>query len=344
MKTRYIFIVSILFLTGFVLVSCDPNDQRTREPVLDEYIQYQNGGLERLQKYFKALNAASVSFEQVYEYESGNDLKLEVKKSRKLQHQTIGDIEDVSKVLLREILYNLYTPETFTQLFIVFKNTPDVEEKEIEFVYKIEDELNTVYGNESTEIYSAYEHLEKAKSSLANYEDRKAMYHLNQAILLDYYLEEALVLRADLHMKNERFYDAMYDFTELINIDSTNSDYYLGSGIAHLETEYYNDAITQLKKCILHSTDNRNPEPYLHRGKAYFYNGQYYNAKKDLTKALGLEPELAEAYFFRGKVHTENGDREEACDDYENAAKYGYEDSELREQNAACYFMNLNKN
>ena len=49
-----------------------------------------------------------VRFEQVYEYESGNDLKLEVKKSRKLQHMTSEEIENVSKVLLREILYNLY--------------------------------------------------------------------------------------------------------------------------------------------------------------------------------------------------------------------------------------------
>jgi tetratricopeptide (TPR) repeat protein len=64
---------------------------------------------------------------------------------------------------------------------------------------------------------------------------------------------------------------------------------------------------------------------YLNRGLAYNQLGQYDKAIADCTKAIELEPDLADAYYNRAIAHRKNGDRVKADADHVSAKQLGYE-------------------
>ncbi len=63
---------------------------------------------------------------------------------------------------------------------------------------------------------------------------------------------------------------------------------------------------------------------YCNRGEAKIQLKQYKEALEDLNKAIALEPESAEAIYFRGMVKEKSGDIEAAVKDYEMARTLGF--------------------
>ena len=58
---------------------------------------------------------------------------------------------------------------------------------------------------------------------------------------------------------------------------------------------------------------------YLMRGKISMIIGDYSSAFKDFDTAVNLDPNNGLAFFYRGRCHQLNLEREEAIADYQNA-------------------------
>ena len=48
---------------------------------------------------------------------------------------------------------------------------------------------------------------------------------------------------------------------------------------------------------------------------------------QDFDRAIRINPQYADAYFYRGVVHAFQGDQDEAINDWKTAAGLGYEDA-----------------
>ncbi len=58
---------------------------------------------------------------------------------------------------------------------------------------------------------------------------------------------------------------------------------------------------------------------YFNRGNAYDDLGQYQRAIQDYTRAIQLDPDLAQAYYNRGIVYYNLGEYQRAIQDYDKA-------------------------
>lgn len=67
-----------------------------------------------------------------------------------------------------------------------------------------------------------------------------------------------------------------------------------------------------------------NPSLYYLRGKVYFELYDYIQAKSDFTTVNVLDPENAEAYYYRGMCNLYLGDKNLAMKDFEISASLGY--------------------
>lgn len=68
------------------------------------------------------------------------------------------------------------------------------------------------------------------------------------------------------------------------------------------------------------------PDPSLYklRGNTFLLLGNYLAAEMDYTTAIELQPDFAEAYYNRGIARILSYNRPDACDDFEQSARMGY--------------------
>lgn len=79
------------------------------------------------------------------------------------------------------------------------------------------------------------------------------------------------------------------------------------------------EAIAALSKAI--EKYDRHAQAYERRAKVCFFMKNYHDAKRDYTKAIGIDPTIPTAYYGRAKVHMLNKDFQEAVDDFNQALK-----------------------
>lgn len=79
------------------------------------------------------------------------------------------------------------------------------------------------------------------------------------------------------------------------------------------------EAYAALSKAI--EKYDRHAQAYERRAKVCFRMKNYHDAKRDYTKAIGLDPTIPSAYFGRARVHVINKDWEEAIEDFNQALK-----------------------
>ena len=71
---------------------------------------------------------------------------------------------------------------------------------------------------------------------------------------------------------------------------------------------------------------------YYKRGLSFHKEGKYDQAITNYTKAIEINPRLAQAYTNRGAVYLSTGKTEPACDDFRKACELG-----------VCHALNLAK-
>jgi len=105
-------------------------------------------------------------------------------------------------------------------------------------------------------------------------------------------------------------------------IEKNQAEFYFNQGVAWNEKGDYDKAISEYTKAI-----EINPslaEAYNNRGLAYAQGkGQYDKAISDCTKAIEINPSLAEAYNNRGLAYLLLGQSQPGCHDLQKACELG---------------------
>jgi tetratricopeptide (TPR) repeat protein len=107
--------------------------------------------------------------------------------------------------------------------------------------------------------------------------------------------------------------------------DAQNAQSYLDSGSYYLNNKRFEDAIISLTKCI--ETDNEEIEAYAYRAFAFYNMLQFEKAMEDCNKALGINEGYAEMYNLRALCKEQLGNRQGACNDWQTAYYYGFNDA-----------------
>ncbi len=112
------------------------------------------------------------------------------------------------------------------------------------------------------------------------------------------------ILRGDIYFLIHEFDSAEEDYTEAISLNDKLDAAYYGRGMARGRQGFIKEGIADLTVYI-----KRNPDSsmaYTKRGVRYIWLGDKENAFKDLSKAVELDSENAEAHDDLGVVLAQN--------------------------------------
>lgn len=133
---------------------------------------------------------------------------------------------------------------------------------------------------------------------------------------------------------NEMYKLASKDFSEVLKLDSSNAKIYLERARIGGILEDYSNALNDYNKALLHDKSlNINKEMsmiYLVRGMNSVTDNKN-SAIKDFDKVIKLDPNNANAYYFRGMLTIPFADTPNLCGcaDIQKAKKLGYKDVDL---------------
>jgi len=113
------------------------------------------------------------------------------------------------------------------------------------------------------------------------------------------------------------------DTSEIENIKSFNAEDYFNKGNELLQQERYKEAVTEFTNAI-----NINPNysmAYNGRGDANLYLGNNNKAISNYSKAIEISPNYAEAYDNRGHAKYNIDDKEGGCNDWSISCNLGFQ-------------------
>ena len=167
-------------------------------------------------------------------------------------------------------------------------------------------------------------------------DDTKALNDFNKAIELNPNFEDAYYNRGKFYGRSGDQISAISDFELLINIDSSNYEYYyylaLAAGQQWIKTnetqeEYYILALQSLNKCI--EINGTFADAYLDRGSLYGMKHNFIDGVNDYSKVIALDPNNIKAYYFRGLAYMTYGYNVEAISDFQKVLQLN-PDSSIR--------------
>lgn len=115
---------------------------------------------------------------------------------------------------------------------------------------------------------------------------------------------------------------ALADFSELININQSDPQAYISRGVLYFEQfKDYDKAIADFNQALQLASNNPKVAAiaYDGRGNALAAQQKLPAALEDFNKAIENKQDFAQAYFNRGLIQTELGNKQEAIADFEKA-------------------------
>lgn len=125
--------------------------------------------------------------------------------------------------------------------------------------------------------------------------------------------------RALVYSDTNRPVQALADFDRVIELDSTSSLTYFNRAVLRTQIGDYNRALEDYDKVALYSPNN--VLVYYNRAGVYTQLGELEKAVADYTSAIGLYPDFANAYLYRGRLREFLRDPKGARHDRETAEK-----------------------
>lgn len=150
-----------------------------------------------------------------------------------------------------------------------------------------------------------------AYSKLAQNEAALADY--NRAIELDDSQSEYYVKRGLLFAQSETFEKAIDDWTKAIALSPDVPTIFHNRGLAYMMQDKPFEAIDDWSKAI--KLDPQNPEYYFNRGSAYRYITEFAKAIDDLNRAIELRPDYSIAFYNRGLTYIYMGKPRQGVED-----------------------------
>ncbi|HEY9799392.1 MAG TPA: tetratricopeptide repeat protein [Leptolyngbyaceae cyanobacterium] len=115
---------------------------------------------------------------------------------------------------------------------------------------------------------------------------------------------------------------ALTDFSELININQSDPDAYISRGVLYLQQfKDYDKAIADFNQAMRLASNNPKVAAiaYDGRGNALAAQEKLPAALEDFNKAIENKQDFAQAYFNRGLINAQLGNKQEALEDFEKA-------------------------
>lgn len=128
------------------------------------------------------------------------------------------------------------------------------------------------------------------------------------------YFENGLVSLA-----NQKYHEAISEFTEVIRIRPIDDGAYNDRGIAYEGKRDYDKAFADYNEAIRINPNDANT--YGNRGNIYYYRGNLDKAISDYNEAIRLDPNFANAYKCRGNAYLRIGNRAKAKADFATARR-----------------------
>lgn len=141
----------------------------------------------------------------------------------------------------------------------------------------------------------------------------------NREIKLYPYVSSSYMNRGIAHRDSENYQEAITDLTKAIELNPEFAYAYYNRGFTFMDLGNYRQAIADLTKAIELSPKQYVPVAYLNRGTAYGSSGNYQQAIADFTKAIELNPKYADAHYNRGFTFLNLGDYQQAITDLTKA-------------------------
>ena len=148
---------------------------------------------------------------------------------------------------------------------------------------------------------------------------------LNLAIELNPNQGIAYLHRANIHRIFENYNESLRDLNLAIEFGENNRDIYFLRGSINLEVEKYIEAYNDLNYFLENTPDQHKDkdDALFGRAKSSFFMGDFKQSKQDLDKIIRIDPELWEAYRFRGEILKSEGRNNSALRDLIKAENSG---------------------
>ena len=145
----------------------------------------------------------------------------------------------------------------------------------------------------------------------------QAIENYTKAIEIDSNCVEAYIGRGNAYAAMGEYDKAIDDYSKAIQLDPNDADVYSNRGYVYNAMGEYEKAIADCATAIKIDTDH--VEAYNNRGNAYANKGEYEKAIADYNKVIQLNPDYAEAYNNRGITYADMGEYEKAISDCSKA-------------------------
>ncbi len=164
--------------------------------------------------------------------------------------------------------------------------------------------------------------------------------------------EDKLFLRSYFETSYDKFAHfirGLHYYPNLISNPKTYDDY-LHRGLSFFDRKEYDAAIDDFQKAIEIEPETKNFLIFALLGSCYYRLEDYIQADKYFTRSLyydpnqeGLSEQWAKSYFNRGMVRLKLKNKDDACSDFDQAAKYNIEEAEIMLQKKCRKWLKHNK-
>ena len=150
-------------------------------------------------------------------------------------------------------------------------------------------------------------------------EYKQAINDYTQAIQLNPKNADYYAIRGGIYSFLKEYKQAIDDYTQAIKIDHKKAIYYDFRGLAYLQLKDYKQAIADYTQAI--QLDPKNANYYNGRGFAYFQLKDYKQAINDWNQVIKIDHKNATYYSARGDAYFQLKDYKQAINDYTQAIK-----------------------
>ena len=136
--------------------------------------------------------------------------------------------------------------------------------------------------------------------------------------------------------KQAAYEKAVLHYSRALRLKPDLPDALIHRGVAYFEQGNFSFALTDFSKMI--ELDPENADAYIIRGDAYFRKDDFDLAMDDYQKAIELNPSDADAYIYRGVTYLEQDDFSLAIADFDKAVKLNPDDADTYVIRGDAYF------
>lgn len=166
------------------------------------------------------------------------------------------------------------------------------------------------------------------KGMTTSIEDR-----LTQTIAADSTMLYPYLERAQQRYESKYYAGAIEDYSDALEIDSSNAEIWLGRGLAREKLKDFKGAFSDYTKAI--DLRENFAKAWLNRGNVLLKLERYEDAIEDYNVALIYYPDFSAGFYNRAMAKAKLKKNEEACDDLKKAEQFGME-VEAKVKNKIC--------